>query len=110
MLTQAQADAIREYVAIAEPIRRLISLAKTDLYNGPIYVDADEDEDDHDAWPGFAAACQIIRDAMPCGDLFIDLEDDEVLGDVEPLLDGVLCVDHRVVVSTLVGEALARYV
>lgn len=36
MLTKTQTDAIREHVALDEPIRRLISLATTDLYNGPI--------------------------------------------------------------------------
>lgn len=108
MLTKAQTDAIREHVALEEPIRRLISLATTDLYNGPIYVEVDED--DHDAWPGFAAACRLIRDALPSSDLFIDLDTDEVIGDIEPLLDNVLHVDQRVVVSALVGRELARYV
>lgn len=109
MLTPAQVDAIREHVALEEPIRRLISLATTDLYHGPVYVEVDED--DCDAWPGFAAACRIIRDAMPGSDLFIDLETDEVIGDgEEPLLDHVLCVDSRDVVGALVGRELARYV
>jgi len=109
MLTQAQRDAIRMHVALDEPIRRLISLATTDLHSGPIYTEVDED--DTDTWPGFVAACRIIRDALPSSDLYIDLDTDEVISDgPEPLLDNVLHVDNRVVVRALVGAELSRYV
>lgn len=125
MLTQAQRDAIRMHVALDEPIRRLISLATTDLYCGPLYVEVDED--DTDTWPGFVAACRIIRDAMPSSDLYLDLDVDEVIGETEPEWlagddedqdddvpryrpDCVLHVDNRVVVRTLVGAELSRYV
>lgn len=108
MLTKAQADAIRLHVALDEPICRLINLATTDLHAGPSYVEADED--DHDPWPGFAAACRLIRDAVPRSDLYIDLDTDEVIGDIEPLLERVLHVDNRVVVRALVGTELSRYV
>jgi len=106
MLTRAQANAIREHVALDEPIRRLISLATTDLYHGPIAVEDDGD----DTYPGFPAACRMIGEAMPRSDLYI--VDDEVIGDVEPLLDDceVTCVDSRLVVRVLVGSELARYV
>jgi len=109
MLTRAQANAIREHVALDEPIRRLISLATTDLYHGPLAVEDDGD----DTYPGFPAACRMISDAMPCSDLYIDLDVDEVIdgiGDNEPLLENVLHVDSRVVVRVLVGAELARHV
>lgn len=108
MLTRTQADAIREHVALDEPIRRLISLATTDLYHGPIITE-EEHGDEADSYPGFVTACRMIRDAMPRADLYII--DDEVIGDVEPLLDcDVLHVDSRVVVRVLVGAELSRYV
>jgi len=110
MLTRTQANAIRDHVALDEPIRRLISLATTDLYHGPLVVE-DEHGDEADGYPGFVAACRMIGDAMPRSDLYI--VDDEVIGDVEPLLgdeDGVLCVDSRLVVRVLVGAELSRYV
>lgn len=108
MLTPAQADAIREYIALEEPIRRLVILATTDLYHGPIHRDRDEDDD---PWPGFAAACAIIRDAIPSSDLFIDTDADEVIGDSEPdFAESVVRVDSRLVRRVLVGSTLARYI
>lgn len=109
MLTRTQTDAIREHVALSEPTLRLIRLANTDLYEGPGIISTDED--DHDAWPGFAAACEMIREAIPRSDLYLDLDCDEVIGDVEPDdSERVLCVDHRHVVSVLVGRELSRHV
>lgn len=109
MLTRTQIDAIHEYIAIDEPVRRLISLARTDLYHGPL---GDRlDEDDADPYPGFVAACRMIGDAMPRADLYI--VDDEVIGDVEPLLGDdcdVMRVDSRLVVRLLVGAELSQYV
>lgn len=108
MLTPAQADAIREYVALEEPIRRLVTLATTDLHHGPIHHDRDEDDD---PWPGFDAACAIIRDAIPSSDLFIDIDVDEVIGDSEPdCVENVVRVDSRLVRRVLIGSALARYI
>jgi hypothetical protein len=109
MLTRAQANAIREHVELDEPIRRLISLATTDLYHGPI-ITAEEHGDEADAYPGFVAACRMIGDAMPRSDLYIDLDVDEVIGEIEPLFDNVLHVDNRDVVRVLVGAELSRYV
>lgn len=124
MLTKAQSDAIREHVALDEPVLRLIRLANTDLYEGPTHVE----DDDPDRYPGFPAACEMIRAALPSGDLYIDVEIDEVIGDSEPHWCGcgcepddpdapvgyypesVLRVDQRDVVRVLVGRELSGYV
>jgi hypothetical protein len=128
MLTRAQTDAIREHVVLDEHTRELIRLACADLYHGPIH--AAFDGEDLDRWPGFPAACEMIREAVPRTDLYLDVEIDEVIGDEEPHWHGpgcgcvpdtgdevtgyypehVLRVDSRDVVRALVGSELARYV
>lgn len=127
MLTRAQSDAIREHVALDEPILRLIRLARTDLFEGPTHV---VDEDDHEPYPGFPAACEMIRAALPSDGLYVDVDIDEVIGDVEPHWHGCECgcepndsdapvgyypesvlhVDQRDVVRVLVGRELSGYV
>jgi hypothetical protein len=128
MLTRAQTDAIREHVALDTHINRLIRLARTDLYEGPAQLVVDED--DHEPYPGFVAACEMIREAIPRSDLYLDVEIDEVIGDVEPHWHGCECgcepddpdapvgyypesvlhVDQRDVVRMLVGRELSEYV
>ena len=116
MLTQAQIQAVRAHVALDERTQELIRLATADLYHGPY---ANEDED----YPGFVAACHMIRDAFEPTDLYIDMQVDEVIGDTEPtFLDDepdaeigyyasdVLHLDSRDVVRAVVGSELARYV
>lgn len=128
MLTSAQTDAIREHVALDTHIKRLVRLAMADLYAGPAHVMIDED--DHEPYPGFAAACEMIREAIPRSDLYIDVEIDEVIGDTEPHMHGcecgcdpddpdapigyypenVRCVDSREVVRALVGRELSEHI
>ncbi len=69
MLTSAQVDAIREHVELDEPILRLVRLARTDLYEGPVHVTVDDDDD---PYPGFVSACRMIREAIPRTDLYLD--------------------------------------
>ncbi|HEY8926184.1 MAG TPA: hypothetical protein VIU64_17500 [Polyangia bacterium] len=126
MLTRAQADAIREHVALGEHVRRLIGLARADLYHGPIRGALDDEE--RAEWPGFFTACEMIAAELPRSDLYIDLDVDEVIGESEPRWHGpecgcaedpevacyhpdvVLHVDRSTVVRALVGSELARHV
>ena len=126
----AHERAIRDHVKLDDRTRELISLANRDLYEGPIDVWT-ADDDTLKRWPGFSAACCMIADALPAGDLWIDVEIDEVIGDSEPewhheechedespcatgdaihyYPDSVLHVDQREVWRALVGRELAAH-
>lgn len=113
MLTASQAASIRAHFALDARTQELINLARADLFHGP---GANDDED----YPGFAAACHIIRESLDVGDLYVDSDFDDVIGDTEPSYDPdddtsyspdrVVHVDSREVVRVLVGTELARYV
>lgn len=54
---------IRGHFTIDPQIRKLISYAKTDLYNGPLDPEEVKETDDFD-YPGFQSACQRIQEAL----------------------------------------------
>lgn len=66
-------EAIRANVDINPETRRLISLARWDLYNGPV-TQEQADASDMGHWPGFEIACCRIRDALPSHDWWVNVE------------------------------------
>lgn len=113
--------AVREHFNLSDDIRRLIRLANYDLYNGPI-----GEPDDGKPWPGFSKACDIVKEYMPDGDIWIDDQSDEIM-DSEPNWWYPECEDEnpdeiyynsedvavyhkRDIVKILVGSELAGYV
>lgn len=108
MMTANQINAVRAHVALDEHTKSLIRLATHDLYEGPI--DADSLGEEHE-WPGFCTAVEMIADAMPEGDLYLDTIFDDV-SDSEPeeMHAAIVVLDKRAVVRALVGRELAQYV
>lgn len=123
VLSRSQ-DSIREHVAGQMPvnIHNLIAQAKSDLWDGPLYLDADGEQCssfDHGAHRfDFCQACGDIADFFDgIGCLYLDedgcvhtseptVEDPEI--DNEP----PLCweVSRRDIVQMVVGEMLAPYI
>jgi hypothetical protein len=66
------AKLVRDHVALDEEISALIAMALCDLYDGPLA--AGHQNDDGVTYPGFLAACDRIRAALPTADVWVNTQ------------------------------------
>jgi len=123
--------AIAEYAAelesaLPEDVKRLIELANSDLYSGPVYLDQDGEEcsmwDDGATPFSFRKACDRIREALSdVSDVYLEdwsgcvltsepegYEDEETGAWIEP--DPYTLIEASALVRAIVGRELASYV
>lgn len=102
-------------------IRRLVSMARFDLYYGPLEVGFRDEGDPNEPYPGFSEACDRISRCLEdiIEDVWVDMDCEDVStsepegfydGDewIEPFLENVYHFDRGDVKRAYLGE-LASY-
>lgn len=93
---------------------KLINLANSELYFGPLNEDMCESEEDWKLYQSFTSACKRIREGLkdvprklyydimhPCNWSILPLED---------IGDNCDCVDRKCLITEIVGKELAEFV